>query len=344
MATATTSGPQQQVNMPAVDLRRFLGVGVLSEGAKSATDLLVAQRGAGANMSVDVSAGSCYVADDHGSGGGYYHGVWSATENVLVSAAHPTLPRVDRVVVQVLDQFLGDASNAIAITVIPGTATAGATLANLTGAPAVPGSSLLLANVLVPAASVSVTTANIDTSVKATLGLAGASLTKLFDSTLGSAQASIDTGAILPASCAQLHIVLAGRGDTALGSTAILLRFNNDSGANYNYQIIAANNTALVANAGAATGFVSPGSVPAASAPASVFGSTEIWVPNYAGTTGYKSYNSISYFETADTAAGQNLNQSGGIWKSTAAITRVALLLAAGNFAAGSRMTVYGLT
>lgn len=150
--------------MPALDLRRLNGVVVAAEGVKTSSDFLVAQRGAGANMSVDVAAGQCYVQDDHGAGGGYYHAVWNATDNVAIAAADPTNPRIDRVVVRVRDQFLGDATNAIDLFVVQGTPSAGATLVNCTGAGAVPGSCLLLANVLVPAASSSVITANIDTT------------------------------------------------------------------------------------------------------------------------------------------------------------------------------------
>ncbi len=161
MSTATTSAPQQQVDMPALDLRRFLGSVVRSEGVTTATDLLVSQRGAGANMSVDVATGSALIKDDHAGGGGYYHGAWTSVENVTIGAAHATLPRIDRVVLRVRDAALGDAANAIDLFVVTGTATSGATLANLTGAGAVPGSSLLLANVLVGAAVSSITTANI---------------------------------------------------------------------------------------------------------------------------------------------------------------------------------------
>lgn len=161
MAQLTTSGPQQGVSMPAVDLRQYVGGLVAAEGLRTIADLQVAQRAAGANMSVDVSAGTALFQDDHATGGGFYGYTLATTTNFAVTSAHASLPRIDRVVVKLLDQFLGDASNAISVTVIAGTPTAGATLSNLTGAAAVPSSSLLLANILVPAASSSVTTANI---------------------------------------------------------------------------------------------------------------------------------------------------------------------------------------
>lgn len=148
--------------MPAVDLRQMVGSLVSTEGIKTSTDLAVAQRAAGANMSVDVAAGTAVIQDDHATGGGFYSYTLSATSNVApVTVADATNPRIDRVVVRVRDQALGDAANDAAIVILAGTPTSGATLANLNGAAAVPGSSLLLANILIPAAGTSVTTANI---------------------------------------------------------------------------------------------------------------------------------------------------------------------------------------
>lgn len=150
--------------MPAVDLRRLSGIIVLSEGVQQVGHLAVAQRGAGANMSVDIAAGRCYIADDHANGAGYYMGEFTAAENTVIAAADPTNPRIDRVVYRVRDLFYGDAANDSGAFVVPGTPTVGATLANTTGAGAVPGSCLLLGNVLVPAGAASIVTANIDTS------------------------------------------------------------------------------------------------------------------------------------------------------------------------------------
>jgi hypothetical protein len=179
MATVTTSGPQEQVPMPSVDLRRMVGQLVGTEGVVSSSDLQVSQRAAGANMSVDVAAGQAYIKDDHASvnAGGYYAATFTAVENVVIPAAHATLPRIDRVVLRVYDAFLADGQNKIQLEVVQGTPTAGATLANLNGAASVPGSALLLANVQVDAAVASIVTAKIDTgsTVRAQMTVTGAS-------------------------------------------------------------------------------------------------------------------------------------------------------------------------
>lgn len=168
MTLATVSGPHQQVPMPALDLRRMISSLVASEGVIAATDMAVAQRAAGANMSVDIAAGQALVQGDGITNQGQYYAYNDAVVNLTsFTAAHATLPRIDRVCLRVRDAFHGDAANDLAFVVVSGTATAGATLANLTGAAAVPASHLLLANVLVPAAATTITTANIDTTVRA---------------------------------------------------------------------------------------------------------------------------------------------------------------------------------
>ena len=161
MALSVTSAPWQQVNMPALDLRRWLYATGVQEGIRSSTDLTVVQRGAGANMSVDVGVGFAMVQGDSVTNQGLFLAYNDAATNAVVTAAHATLPRIDRVCVRVRDAFHGDAANDISFQVVAGTATSGATLVNLNGAAAVPASHLLLANVLVGAAVSSITNANI---------------------------------------------------------------------------------------------------------------------------------------------------------------------------------------
>lgn len=174
MTLVTVSAPWQQVNLPALDLRRQISSG-RSEGVVGTADMAVAQRGAGANMSVDIAAGEAWVLGESVALQGLYHGYNDATFNLTgFTSAHATLPRIDRVALRVRDAFHGDAANDLTFVIVTGTATSGATLSNLTGAAAVAANHLLLANVLIPAASSSITTANIDTTVRATSQPAGA--------------------------------------------------------------------------------------------------------------------------------------------------------------------------
>src|SRR6185436_19597618 len=167
MALAVTSAPWQNVNMPALDLRRYLGAGLV-EGVVGATDMAVAQRGAGANFSVDIGAGEALIQGDTIASQGRYYALNDAVFNLTgFTAAHATLPRIDRVTLRVRDTFHdGSGANDVSFQIVTGTATAGATLVNLNGAAALPTNQLLLANILIPATATTITTANIDTTVR----------------------------------------------------------------------------------------------------------------------------------------------------------------------------------
>jgi hypothetical protein len=144
-------------------LRQSFADSALQEGAVQPTAWKVTQRAAGANMTVDIAPGSAWVQGDNIALQGLYHvvndGVISG--GATITASHATLPRIDQVVLRVRDSVAGDAANGADLVVLAGVATAGATLANRTGALALPNSCMRLADVLVPAASGTVVNGNI---------------------------------------------------------------------------------------------------------------------------------------------------------------------------------------
>lgn len=136
--------------------------GAIQPGVWRSSDYKVVQRGAGANMSVDVGLGDAIIFGNNPGNGGFYHITNDATVNVAVGPSHASLPRIDQIVLTINDTTHGgDATDAPALEVLAGTATAGATLDNRTGAAALGDNQLRLADVLVPAASTTVVTANI---------------------------------------------------------------------------------------------------------------------------------------------------------------------------------------
>jgi hypothetical protein len=164
----TQAGTGASPGYSAADFRRAASVG-LQEGVLAASSFEVTQRAAGVNMSCDIAAAThengiaAVVQGDAVAGQSlYYIAPHSVVVNEVISAAHATLPRVDRVVVEVLDTTHdASGSNLVRTRVVDGTATAGATLDNLTGAAAVPSSALLLADVLVDAAATTISNSKI---------------------------------------------------------------------------------------------------------------------------------------------------------------------------------------
>src|SRR3954468_14337935 len=150
------------VNVPFQRMRQMLLDGALQEGVVGATDFKVVQRGAGANQSADVGTGFAWVQIDTGTRNGMGHVTNDATANVTVTASNATNPRVDQIILRWNDTSIPTgAGNVPTLEVLTGTATAGATLDNRTGAAALPNDCMRLADILVPAASSSVVTANI---------------------------------------------------------------------------------------------------------------------------------------------------------------------------------------
>lgn len=126
-----------------------------SHGVILPGDLVVTQRGAGANMSVDVAAGRAVVRSTEASSiaAGAYTFLNDATVNLVVSAADPTNPRIDLVIAQVRDSNYSGASTDARLTVVTGTPAASPVV------PAVPDSCVVLAQVAVAAAVGSITNA-----------------------------------------------------------------------------------------------------------------------------------------------------------------------------------------
>jgi hypothetical protein len=167
----TQAGTGTSPGYDAIDRRRANGVG-RQEGVMDIHCFEVTQRAAGATQTVDIAANQ---VDALGSGvaalvqgdavtaqGLYPVPPHTAVINEAVTAANATNPRIDQVVLELKDTTHdATGSNLVQTRVVAGTPTVGATLNNRTGAAALPASALLLADILVPAASSSVTNANI---------------------------------------------------------------------------------------------------------------------------------------------------------------------------------------
>lgn len=188
-------------------------------------------------------------------------------------------------------------------------------------------------------------------AVTATAALAA--VTALYDSTLSGDAASFDVTSLSQA-YSHLRIIIQARTDRATATEEIALRINNDStAANYNVQYVAesgsSNGTSadtLVASAGTVA-TIPVGTVAAASAVAGRAGSCTIDIANYTGTTFHKTalFFSSVYPSNTNTSSAATNEYGGGVWLSTAAITRLTFTPRNGGtvFKTGSRLTVYGL-
>lgn len=167
-------------------------------------------------------------------------------------------------------------------------------------------------------------------------------LQKLFDSTLGADAASIDTGAagIAPGHGLLIISIIAQTDKATTGVTNVALTFNNDSGANYDWQELF-NATATSFTAQSAIN-VTCGHPLAGNT--SYPGSATVIIPNYDATTFFKVGQSLGgVTDSATTTDGTQITQLG--YRSTTAISRAKIAVTAGStvLKAGSRLTVYGV-
>lgn len=142
-----------------------------------------------------------------------------------------------------------------------------------------------------------------------------------------------------------LRLVVVGRCSGAVFDGNCVVRFNNDSGNNYDrvFHDLASATTVSASEAFAQSGgFI--GYVPGASGPANVPSTIIVDVPLYDGTTFHKAYRSQQGF-IGQSTGNDRLGGAVGTWRNTAAITRVDAVLTSGtNFVAGSAAFLYGIT
>lgn len=167
-------------------------------------------------------------------------------------------------------------------------------------------------------------------------------MTQLYDSTLGASAAAIDTGAGgVPQTSAHLLIVATLRTTDAAVNGSVLLRFNNDSGANYDTVFVLGANvgaSAGVANAQTSIAF----GVHGASGSAAEASPIGLLIPAYTQTAFNKSC--VLVLGRGDsTAANLNAVEFVGTWRSTAAITRVSFASSGATLLTGSRVSIFGI-
>jgi hypothetical protein len=138
----------------------YVGAVETGPGVAAQPDFVVTQAGGG-SMLVNVGAAGVLQRASislDANGGTQRYEYSGAQLTGTITTANASLPRIDIVT---LAPSANVDSNVPQVLVIAGTPTAGASLSNRTGAPALPAGRILLADVLVPAAATSILTAQI---------------------------------------------------------------------------------------------------------------------------------------------------------------------------------------
>jgi hypothetical protein len=141
-----------------------------------------------------------------------------------------------------------------------------------------------------------------------------------------------------PKNFTHLKVWAALREDAATND--VLIRFNNDSGANY-YSNNAGGNNASSVNQNIGATAIKCGYAAPSTAAANEFGFLEYFIPFYTSTSFLKKAVVVNCVDTSQGSAGVYSFIGHGTWNSTAAITRLTWV-ANSNYVANSRIQIYG--
>jgi hypothetical protein len=155
---------------------------------------------------------------------------------------------------------------------------------------------------------------------------------------LGSAASTIDFTSI-PGTYTDLHLVMSIRGTRSDIVELVRLRFNGaTSDTNHSCRVLFGN------GGGTSSTTISDcriGAVPAGTAIANTFSSSEAYLPNYAGSTN-KSYSATNM--RPNNSSSFDIEATAGLWSSTAAITSISVQAILSTFAANTSAFLYGIT
>lgn len=172
----------------------------------------------------------------------------------------------------------------------------------------------------------------------------GTTYLTLLDSKTGDGTTGTFTFSAISGAYNHLYLVLSGRGDQAATATNFAMTFNATGGTSYDQNYLNFDGTSS-SSANSTFGQASnatAGTVTAANATTSYAGLFELFVPNYANTALFKVYRVEAMYETSAAAGGIQRRVAHGTFKSTSAISSIALALSSGNFITGTKAFLYG--
>lgn len=159
------------------------------------------------------------------------------------------------------------------------------------------------------------------------------------------ASAASVTFSNIPQGFRHLMIMASGRSDAVTEADTLALRFNGDTGSNYDSQLVYGNSVTAAGVASRAASSILAGNLEGASSRAANFSPAIIFVFDYARAIVEKRTLSMtSVFGNLSADADMFASFRAGGWRNTNVITSVLLLPNTGpNFVSGSRFQLYGM-
>ena len=142
----------------------------------------------------------------------------------------------------------------------------------------------------------------------------------------------------IPGTYTDLVVLGSCRGTFNTDAAAITM-YLNDNNTNGSFRTLFG--TGSSAGSASISGYMDMAVIPAALTTSNTFGSFEMVIPNYAGSSN-KSISCSSVRE--NNATGSSIDLFAILWASTSAITKIDLTINAGNYVSGSSFFLYGIT
>ena len=166
--------------------------------------------------------------------------------------------------------------------------------------------------------------------------------TLISSNTLTSNAASV-TFSSIPAT--YTHLQVRGIARTALASApdVLRIRFNSDTGNNYERHLLYGDGTSALAAAAASGNLMTLGTIAANNSTASAFSAHIIDVLDYKNTNKYKTLRALNGFNN-NTTSNSEISLTSGLWQNTNAITSILIFAdSASNLSQYSQFALYGI-
>ena len=159
--------------------------------------------------------------------------------------------------------------------------------------------------------------------------------------TVGSGGAATMGFTSIPSTYTDLVLKISARNTDSANNRQIRLQLNSSSSAQYSYRNLYGDGGGAASSTESSITSQFVALQPAATSTASTFGNTEIYFPNYAGSTN-KSSSVDGVTENNGSEAYTNLVAN--LWANTSAISAIELQTNSGNFAQYSTAYLYGIS
>jgi hypothetical protein len=161
--------------------------------------------------------------------------------------------------------------------------------------------------------------------------------------TVGSGGAANITFSSIPSTYTDLCLVTSARSNVAgTYGTGFYLEYNGSGGTAYDTRALEGYSSTAASYTTAGFSALNLGGVVGTSQTANTFNSTQVYIPNYAGSNNKSA--SIDNVQENNSTTAWDHNLSAGLWSNTAAITQIKLTANTGSFVQYTTAYLYGIS